>query len=94
MSAAIAQGRLVPDAVFGVVVSAATKVELTFTDGTTEAVPTIPPPPALGSGLLDFYVARRPCGTTYKRIVGLDANGKIVARATGHLNPRALAEAC
>jgi hypothetical protein len=81
MSVGIGQGQLLPDSVFGVVVSTATKVEITFTNGTTETVPTIPPPRALRTGLLDFYIAHRPCGTTYETIVGRTASGKIVARA-------------
>jgi hypothetical protein len=90
ISVGIGQGRLLPDSVFGVVVSAAATIQIRFTNGTTETVAPIPPPPALRSGDLDFYIARRPCGATYASIVARDANGKIVARAVRRRGPYAL----
>jgi hypothetical protein len=74
-------GRPGPNYWTGPITSKAKRVVLTYTDGRRVSVSTIPAPTGL-TRQISFYVFITPCRTPApKRIVGLDAHGRVVALA-------------
>ena len=74
-------GRPGPDYWAGPITATAKSVVLTYTDGRRVSVPTILAPKGLVRQV-SFYVFLTPCRTPApKRIVGLDAQGRVVALA-------------
>jgi hypothetical protein len=72
-------GRPAPNYVAGPVIATATHVSLTFKDGTHLRLPTILPPRGLAPNIR-FFIDFMPCRTSDPvRIVGTDANQRIVA---------------